>query len=562
MSTTRSGNGRGAGGYQHDGYSPGGRNGGRRGSAQYGRQPQQPRGYDAPGAKHAVGPAGPDYRKPAIRIAVAVFAVAVVAVVIAGLIQNAKKNNLYANTFTYGVKINGEDVSGKDVAQYRAQLIEQFQQKINGISVQLTYGDKNWTLTGADLGAKHNVDDVVDRAAKLAREGTEEQRRAEAAQVRAEGREFTAELSLDDTQLSVKLQSVAAEVSVSGRNATVSFNADAMSFKDPEEPTEEELADLGKMFTINPEVAGVGVDLEAMKRNITEDLRDDYKASQALVVSEFKPDVTAETLKKSFKHIVTFRTKISSASTDERVHNIKQALSMFNGILLASGQELSFNDTTGPRTEKNGYQMAHVINDSQYVDDWGGGVCQASTTLYNGILRAGCQIVERGPHSIPSDYVDLGFDAMVNYPNRDLKFKNVSAGNLYIKAWVSPKRNAYVMVFGEPLTQCAYFKTENKTLFEGENPGVENVEDVNGEFTDKYTEKKPYYDSMRPHPELDVETYLIYCDKDGKELKREVLFKDHFDAVKGKRYYPVGQLPTPTPDATATPKATKTPKPH
>lgn len=306
------------------------------------------------------------------------------------------------------------------------------------------------------------------------------------------------------------------------------------------------------------EVAGVGVDVDVMKQRITEDLRGDYKAVQALVVSEFKPDVTTETLKKSFKHIVTFRTKISSSSTDERVHNIQQALSVFNGMLLASGQEISFNDTTGPRTEKNGYQMAHVINGSQYVDDWGGGVCQASTTLYNAMLRAGCEIVERGPHSIPSDYVTLGFDAMVNYPNRDLKFKNVSGGNLYIKAWVSPLHNAYIMVFGEPLTECAYFKTESETLFEGENPGTEFLEDVDGLYTDKYTSKKPYYDAMRPHPELDVQTYLIYCDKDGKELKREALFKDHFDAVKGQRYYPVGSLPTPTPEATATPKATKT----
>ena len=78
----------------------------------------------------------------------------------------------------------------------------------------------------------------------------------------------------------------------------------------------------------------------------------------------------------------------------------------------------------GDRTEKEGYKIAHVITAGEMVDGLAGGTCQISTTLYGAAFFAGLDIVKQTPHSRPSTYVPMGFDATVVWPNTDLKMKN------------------------------------------------------------------------------------------------------------------------------------------
>ena len=60
----------------------------------------------------------------------------------------------------------------------------------------------------------------------------------------------------------------------------------------------------------------------------------------------------------------------------------------------------------------------------QLIDDWGGGVCQTSTTLYNAALLAGMEIVERNHHHFAPSYVPPGRDAAVAFSGVDLRFRN------------------------------------------------------------------------------------------------------------------------------------------
>lgn len=68
--------------------------------------------------------------------------------------------------------------------------------------------------------------------------------------------------------------------------------------------------------------------------------------------------------------------------------------------------------------------MAPVILDGKLVPDWGGGVCQVSSTLYNAALLADLDIVDRSNHGRAIGYVPLGFDATVVDGLIDFKFKN------------------------------------------------------------------------------------------------------------------------------------------
>ena len=112
------------------------------------------------------------------------------------------------------------------------------------------------------------------------------------------------------------------------------------------------------------------------------------------------------------------------ASSAARKNNIKNALKQFDGKVLNPGEMLSFNSQTGVRNEDSGYQKAKIIKNGVFIEEYGGGVCQVSTTLYNAALMAGLEIVEVHAHSLPVSYIEPCFDAMVNMGSSDLVIRN------------------------------------------------------------------------------------------------------------------------------------------
>ena len=117
-------------------------------------------------------------------------------------------------------------------------------------------------------------------------------------------------------------------------------------------------------------------------------------------------------------HIAHFSTV--STNTINGWYNMSRALSNFDGMVVWPGETVSFFDTCGPCGAAEGYLIAGVVGGSGY----GGGICQASTTLYGAVVRAGLTIVERQNHTTPSTYVPIGQDAMVNWGTSDFRFRN------------------------------------------------------------------------------------------------------------------------------------------
>jgi vancomycin resistance protein YoaR len=118
-----------------------------------------------------------------------------------------------------------------------------------------------------------------------------------------------------------------------------------------------------------------------------------------------------------------YETKFPVTDRD-RNYNLKLAASKVNGYVMKPGEEWSFNDVVGERSQKMGYKIAHVITAGEMVDGLAGGTCQISTTLFGAAFFAGLDIVKTTNHSRPSAYTPLGFDATVVWPNTDLKLKN------------------------------------------------------------------------------------------------------------------------------------------
>lgn len=154
---------------------------------------------------------------------------------------------------------------------------------------------------------------------------------------------------------------------------------------------------------------------------------------------------TTEQLQKLTMQRSTFTTEYAN-STPQRAHNIALATQSINGTTVGVGEKFSFNQVVGKRTEQNGYQSAKVILDGVYVDGVGGGVCQASTTLYNALLLAGI-VPNAHQHTLISHYVLEGFDAMVSDAGADLTFVNNTGSTIYIQGYTKGKSVTFT-IFG------------------------------------------------------------------------------------------------------------------
>lgn len=119
----------------------------------------------------------------------------------------------------------------------------------------------------------------------------------------------------------------------------------------------------------------------------------------------------------------SFSTTFSTGNAN-RTHNIKLAAESLNGAVLMPGDTLSYNETVGRRSATNGYKMAGVYANGRHEVDYGGGICQVSTTMFNAVALANLEIVTRLNHSMPVPYVPVGRDATVDYDKIDFKFKN------------------------------------------------------------------------------------------------------------------------------------------
>jgi vancomycin resistance protein YoaR len=101
------------------------------------------------------------------------------------------------------------------------------------------------------------------------------------------------------------------------------------------------------------------------------------------------------------------------------------------------GETFSFNQVVGKRTVEDGYKDAKIYENGKVVDGLAGGICQISSTLYNAVLLANLEIVERTNHSYTSSYVPAGRDATVVYGVKDFQFKNTRSYPIKIEGTVS-----------------------------------------------------------------------------------------------------------------------------
>lgn len=176
--------------------------------------------------------------------------------------------------------------------------------------------------------------------------------------------------------------------------------------------------------------------LQANKSKLVSDIKRSLAKNFQPVSVSFKRLKRKTTLSevKQNTRLLTGYTTYFDGSNINRSSNIRLAAGKLNGCVIGAGQTLSFNDIVGERLKSRGFLSAKIIENGEFVEGVGGGVCQVSTTLYNAALLSGLKIEEYHPHSLAVGYVPPSRDAMVSGAAFDLKIKNTTKTPVYIRA--------------------------------------------------------------------------------------------------------------------------------
>ena len=197
---------------------------------------------------------------------------------------------------------------------------------------------------------------------------------------------------------------------------------------------------------IVPEIIGQHLERAELETTWQAAMADFQSLKIPLPVKEDVPEIRAEDLS-GIDRLLGSYSSYFNAYDSNRSKNVYLASRSIDDTLVRAGSVFSFNSQVGKRTQENGYKEAPVFINGKLVPDWGGGVCQVSSTLYNAVLLADLEIVERTSHYSPPGYVPLGQDATVADDQLDFQFTNTSRHNLYISSKIEGNR-LLVQVFG------------------------------------------------------------------------------------------------------------------
>jgi vancomycin resistance protein YoaR len=213
------------------------------------------------------------------------------------------------------------------------------------------------------------------------------------------------------------------------------------------EPSSAKVVQENSEIKVVPEIIGYKVNVAEALQAVVNKLKIGFPIKVELAVAESQPKVLAADLAEIDCVLASYTTEFNP-NNHNRVQNIILGARNFNNILVRSGEIVSFNDVVGPRLEKYGFKEAPGFINGKLVPDFGGGICQVTSTLYNAVLLANLDIEERTSHCQPPGYVPLGQDATVADNLLDFKFKNNSAYSIYINSEVSDG-NVTIYVFGK-----------------------------------------------------------------------------------------------------------------
>ena len=400
----------------------------------------------------------------------------------------------YDGVFAPNIVVDGVNLEGKTPQEAIDAVWEQICTRKDSWTLNLNYrGHTYYTMKYASLDAeKQQVYTLLEELYRLGKLGTLEERKAEIDALRESPRiANTPGFEINQAELDSVLSQIQNSLSWAPMDAyLVAFSPD---LEDP--------------FTIQPDHPGSALDVEKVKQQVLSMAALGQSGDLELEPETLPAQVTEADVRNQVTLLCKAVTPISTSSSEYRNSNIRKAFSYINGTVVSPGDTFNFNRITLDRTFENGYRPAIEYGEGGLETvGIGGGVCQASTTVYLAALQSGLEIVERSPHADQVSYTTFGQDATVVYNRLNLRFKNNYDGPVYITArveTVGKSKSRYqcvVCIYGPSLGEGVSYKLRTQ----------EQVEVIPAPLNVSYVK-----DTEHQHVTYTDETYLYREARDG-----------------------------------------------
>ena len=337
------------------------------------------------------------------------------AVLVGGVTMAASNSVAEGDKVISGVRYDGKDIGGMTAAQAKNFFEQSAAQKMQPLT--FAYNGQEFQIQPQDINWTPKVNDAVNEAESYGRGKGLLGNFGEQVSSFMGGHDVKLAAVYDEDLLNQKIDEIAAQINTQPVNAYCNLHSNGMI-----EPI--------------PGVIGKKLDRDKLAASLKDPLTNLTMPKQAIALEmdDVEPFVRTE-------DVANIDTVLGEYSTyyypGDRGDNIWIAANAINDKILRPGWEFSFNTTVGPRTWEAGYKPAGVIINGKADVDYGGGVCQVSSTLYNAVLLAGLTPTERTPHYFQSSYIGYGRDATVADGQIDFKFRNDLPHTVYLKGEAS-----------------------------------------------------------------------------------------------------------------------------
>ena len=425
---------------------------------------------------------------------------------------------LAKNVFFPGVSINGVQLGGMTIDQGRTAVRLNTEGANTAGVIRTVYGDQTFDVDlSACVQVTSNLEEVLLSAYGAGRRSSYAEAKAEIEYLETNGHDFMMAYNCDYSGIAARAAEIADQIDRPVIDSTIEF--------DPEKTN-------GSPYTYTASSSGLRVDRQAFINTLTQKARNHDMSPMDIPVEEVPPTVTEADLQGKFVLRASAETSFKG-SDSKRVFNIKKGCGLVNGTVVRPGEVFSMNDTLGVRTYANGWKEANAYVSGGVDKQAGGGVCQLSTTLYNAVVKADLEVVERKNHTMPVSYVKQGLDATINSVGNiiDFKFRNTSSGNIMIIGIIEGK-NIRFEIYGLPFETDEYDEIKIKSgRFEVIQPTGPMKETYDPTLAPGTTEVK-----VARRTGSRWESTKIYY-KNGKEVKRERLDISYYPPFDGETLY-------------------------
>jgi vancomycin resistance protein YoaR len=430
------------------------------------------------------------------------------------------------NTIYSGISINGTDVSGKTKEEALQQLQQEADVHLGNQKITIQQEDKIWDIPFSDLDVKYDIEASVEQAWEIGRTGELKDRYKVVTDVAQNKEDIPISYTHDKQKVVEKLQEIATEFNVEAQDSTITRKNGA--------------------FQITEEQKGYAMDVDKTVPKVEEMLEQNTGGTIEPEITITEPKVTKADNEKVTDLIGTYSTTYS-ANAAGRNENLRVGCANIDGTVIAPGEVFSMNVGLGPQTYANGYKDAGVYVNGKVEQGVAGGVCQVTSTLYNAVILAELEVVERYPHSMTVGYVPLGRDAAVAGDYKDLKFRNDTEYPVYLEAYA---RDGKVVcnLYGHEIHDAGH-KVDFEMVFDGTIP--KPAEKVTQDATKPEGYRQVTYTGKTGSK---VSTYKIITEN-GKQISKEWFSSSTYRATADE--VTVGTkkaevAPTPAPETTPT----------